>query len=67
MMNDVEDTIRTWFIRSTDQRADGFTQFSYKQKLYKVKWLVDDLLNKCPQFAEEGDFIRENRRNNESQ
>lgn len=63
----VEDTIRDWYYKATDPRMDGFYQFGHKQKLYQIKWLVDNLLPKCPSFVGEEEFIRENRSKYESQ
>lgn len=38
---------------------DGFTAFYTKQDLYRMKWLIDDALNRCPTFAGEEEWLRE--------
>ena len=38
---------------------DGFTGFYTKQDLYRIKWLVDDALKRCPTFSGEEDWLRE--------
>lgn len=38
---------------------DGFNQWAIKQELYKLKWLLDDILESSPQFADEADFLKE--------
>jgi len=36
---------------------DGFTQWGIKQDLLRIKWILDDALNRCPTFAGEEEFI----------
>jgi hypothetical protein len=38
---------------------DGFTTWCYKQDLYRVKFLVDELLDKCPSFSDEEEWLRD--------
>lgn len=66
MRSTVEEQIYSWYYNATDPRMDGFYQFSYKQKLYAIKWLVDELLPKCPVFVGEEEFVEENRSKYES-
>jgi hypothetical protein len=40
-------------------RNDGFTAWSIKQDLYRVKWLIDSIMQQAPQFADEADFVDE--------
>ena len=42
---------------------DGYTGFYLKQDLYKIKWLIDDILNKSPKFSGEEEFIEEHEKN----
>lgn len=60
-MSNIEQQIYDAYYYCTDPRMDGFTQFSVKQKLYEVKWLVDNLLSKCPTFVGEEEFVQANR------
>ena len=38
---------------------DGFTAFYTKQDIYKVKWLVDEILKESPEFSGEKEWIEE--------
>jgi hypothetical protein len=43
----------------TSPHNDGFTAWGCKQDLYQIKFLVDDILTKCPQFGDlEIDFLK---------
>lgn len=41
---------------------DGFNQFEIKKDLYKLKWMLDEILADSPAFAGEEDFLKENER-----
>lgn len=38
---------------------DGYTQWGIKQDLYRIKWLVDSILNDSGQFSGEEEFLKE--------
>ena len=38
---------------------DGFTAFYTKQDIYKVKWLVDEILKESPEFSGEKEWLEE--------
>ena len=38
---------------------DGFTQFEIKKDLYKLKWLLDNIMKDSPTFAGEDEFVEE--------
>ena len=38
---------------------DGYTQWAIKQDLYRIKWLVDNILKDSPSFAGEEEFLKE--------
>ena len=39
---------------------DGFIAFGAKQDLYRLKWIIDDALKKCPSFSSvETDWLKE--------
>ena len=42
-----------------DDRMDGFNKFGAKQKLYKIKWTVENALKDAPTFDGEKDWIKE--------
>ena len=43
----------------TSPYNDGFTGFYTKQDLYRIKWILDDALKRCPEFAGEQEWLRE--------
>ena len=47
------------YYRATDMRATGWETWPCKQDLYRVKFLVDELLEKCPTYSVEADWLRE--------
>lgn len=38
---------------------DGFTQFAIKKDLIEIKFLLEDLLETCPTFAGEEEWLHE--------
>jgi hypothetical protein len=38
---------------------DGFTQSMMKQDLYKLKWLIDEIIQDSPTFSDEEEFLKE--------
>ena len=38
---------------------DGYTQWAIKQDLYRLKWLLDEILNDSPKFTDEEEFLKE--------
>lgn len=38
---------------------DGFVQFEIKKDLYRIKWLVDDILKGASTFVGEDEFLKE--------
>jgi len=40
-------------------RTDGFVAWGVKQDLYQLKWLIEEELKKCPEFAPEADWLKE--------
>ena len=43
----------------SDPRNDGFTSFYTKQDLYRIKGILDDALKRCPTYAGEEEWLRE--------
>jgi hypothetical protein len=43
----------------SDRYNDGFTAFYAKQDLYRMKWLIEDSLRRCPTFAGEKQWLKE--------
>jgi hypothetical protein len=42
-----------------EPKNDGFTQFEIKKDLYKLKWLLDEIMADAPTFAGEEEFLKE--------
>ena len=40
-------------------RNDGFVQWEIKKDLYKLKFLVDEILKQSPEFVGESEFLQE--------
>lgn len=45
-------------IEMCNDRNDGYTQWEIKQDLYRLKWLIDGILEKSPTFNDEQEFLR---------
>lgn len=39
---------------------DGWNQWAIKQDLYKLKWLIDEIIKESPAFADEEKFLKDN-------
>jgi hypothetical protein len=44
---------------ASDMRLDGYTQWGAKQDLYRLKWILEDALKRCPHFSMEQEWLRE--------
>jgi hypothetical protein len=40
-------------------KTDGFVAWGVKQDLYQLKWLIEEELKNCPEFAPESEWLRE--------
>ena len=38
---------------------DGYVQWEIKKDLYKLKWLLDEILKDSPEFTGEEEFLQE--------
>lgn len=38
---------------------DGFISWGYKQDLYRLKWILENALARCPTYGPEADWLRE--------
>jgi len=54
---DIVRQINSMAYESNSPHNDGFTGFGIKQDLYRIKWIVDDALKRCPHFVGEEEFI----------
>jgi len=51
--------INSAYYTCTDPRQDGFTTWGVKQDLYKIKFHLDEVLRKCPEFSPEKEWLKE--------
>jgi hypothetical protein len=57
--NDILKQINSAGSECSDMRNNGFTAWSIKQDLYKIKWRLEEILGECPTFATEDEFLSE--------
>ena len=39
---------------------DGYVTFEIKKDLYKIKWLLDEIIADAPEYSGEEEFLKEN-------
>ena len=42
---------------ATNPRNDGFSTWPIKQDLYRLKWAIDDALEKCSEYSTEKEWL----------
>lgn len=57
--DDVFLSLNKLYRECSDARNDGWTAFGYKQDLLKIKYHLEKLINKCPTFSGETEFIED--------
>jgi hypothetical protein len=62
-VNKVKDQISQYKYVCTDPRIDGFVGWGCKQKLYEIKFAVDQALAQCPEYSTEEEWLEEQRMN----
>lgn len=40
-------------------RTDGFVGWGVKQDLYRLKWILDEAIKRCPTFSTEDEWLKE--------
>ena len=55
----VKDQLYQWYDVTKDPRVDGFNGWGCKQKLYEIKFYLDELIKKCPTYAGEDEWLEE--------
>ena len=58
-VEDIAMQINSAYYVCSDPRQDGFNAWGVKQDLLQIKFLLDDVLRRCPHFSPEDDWIRE--------
>lgn len=46
-------------VEINDPRNDGFTQWGVKQDLWRLKYLLDNIIQQSPVFVGEDEFLKE--------
>lgn len=57
--NTVQHNIYMAGVELCSPHNDGFTQWEIKQDIYRLKWLIDEILQKSSTFNGEEEFLRE--------
>ena len=58
-VNKVKEQIWQYEHVATDPRMDGFIGWDCKQRLYEIKFAVDEALAKCPTYHGEEEWVEE--------
>ena len=58
-VGEVERQLYMMYAGATDRYETGWNNWPCKQDLYRVKFLVDELLKDCPNFVGEEEWLRE--------
>jgi hypothetical protein len=58
-INQIKHYLWAMYANVSSHHNDGFIQWSIKQDMYEIKWLVDNLLAKCPEFTDEAEFLKQ--------
>jgi len=56
-VNDIVSELEKCYHATTDPKMDGFTTWRCKQDLYRVQFALEDMLNKCPTYAPEQEWL----------
>ena len=62
-LTQVQNQLWSAYYVCSNARHDGYTSWPAKQDLYRVKWLVDDLLRRCPTYSIESEWLKEQEQN----
>lgn len=58
-MGEIESQLKRIHWACSDPRMDGFVTWGCKQDLYRIKFLVEELLEKCPTYSIEDQWLEE--------
>jgi hypothetical protein len=58
-LRQIENQLWSAYQVCSDPRQDGYTTWAVKQDLYRVHWMVEDMLRRCPQYVDEPNWLRE--------
>jgi hypothetical protein len=57
--NSIQHQIYLAGIELSSPYNDGFVQWEIKKDLYKIKWLLDEIMKDSPTFSDENEFLKE--------
>ena len=57
--NSVHHQIYIAGVEMNNPRNDGFTTFEIKKDLYKLKWMLDQIMKDAPTYTGEDEFVKE--------
>jgi len=57
----IKEQLWQWFDVTQDPMIDGFNGWGCKQKLYEIKFVLDDYLERCPHYHGEDEWLEEQR------
>lgn len=55
-------SVQKIFWAGSNPRLDGFTTWTCKQDLYRIKWAVDEMLSKMSTYEGEKEFLEEHQK-----
>ena len=55
--DEIISSLQRIYFATTDPKMDGFTTWRCKQDLYRVQFALEDMLNKCPTYAPEQEWL----------
>ena len=58
-VNKILSELEQCYWATTDPKMDGFSTWRCKQDLYRVQFALEDMLNKCPTYAPEQEWLAE--------
>ena len=58
-IDEIRRQVESMTYAATDPKMDGFTTWPIKQDLYKLKWAIDDALEKCSEYSTEKEWVDE--------
>ena len=56
-MTQIITELQKCYFATTDPRQDGFTSWRCKQDLYKVKFALDEMIEQCPHYHGEDEWV----------
>lgn len=55
----IKDQLRQWEGVMHDPYIDGFNGWGCKQKLYEIKFVLDDIIKNAPEYSGEKEWLEE--------